>query len=218
MACLPKLVDFRSWLSHLGCPEAELTQPESWLDGPACLPPEDDWTGRHLAFLTHLFEGAGDLLRVCGPEISAAILLGLFDHDLISVLFSTLPASARWRAIASQLILFRDCFTACPQEAHDDNWPCDPQMVMLCYVCAMWWDLCPWPESASDAAQVVDVQRRVLGIDHYLCQKAAIYGLDFSAGLWPDLGAAEVLREYAATHPALPPRLADYLQAFSPDD
>jgi hypothetical protein len=211
MAQLPTAIPFDRWLDYLfGAPV-----------GPSGFRESDDWWDESgdpalaVAYLTRLFEGAGDLLgRYPEEQIDRGwwFLLGESGH-LQPLFGDAVGWDARRKALLTIEQLFARLFLpACSGYlGHLDAGPEPP--APLNSSCYMWWDLFPtWGGGAGAdpvADAVLEVLAGMLRLESEACREAALHGLGHWHLNYPERAAA-IVDEWLATDPNISVELRRY--------
>lgn len=163
-----------------------------------------------------MFERSGELLaRFSDAELDQGFsyLIGISPEDFIdSLLDSTIPMSARVRAVASFTPLFEQVMvTRC---SADLSLP-DPGAFVLGNSGYMWWDWLWYGlrhdlEDIPIAAEIHAALRRQLTIPHDTCRRSALHGIGHWVKTIPDI--AHLVDEFLSSNPDLRTELIAYAQ------
>jgi len=181
------------------------------------------WDGSSVttvAYLTHLFENAGEVLRPFSDAQVSNGLAFLFRSEHIHAFQDDSPRQgASWldrkRGLRSLYTLFEQCFAlrCSPHLSHLDEPGANPLNVS----CYMWWDIYPaYPTSANNIEEdeiLLGVMEDVLRLDSDACRESALHGLGHWQMGYPERVKA-VTDEFLARNQAIRPELKHYaLQA-----
>lgn len=164
-----------------------------------------------LAFATHLFTHAGELLQ---PYSNTQVGKGLHrliwegDSPLTALFNLELPRTECRTCLKSIYRVYKEVFaTRCPellsQKTRDE----------LHHVCFMWWDIFPLYKNARTElnSAVLDVLERALALPHLACQESALHGLGHWQGADPKR-VQGIIDAFLATKGARLPELVSYAQ------
>ena len=182
--------------------------------------PDEPVPAEAVAFLTELFEHAGERLA---PYTNAQLnqgfwyLLGSGASGLTRATHDpTIPVAAWVRCVRALITLFAQVFAprCSPHLGHRDEPDTDP-LNLACY---MWWDLLPLPALPDGSGRAalhgacLDVLAATLDVDSAPCRESALHGLGHWTSHNPER-VADIIDRFLAAYPGLRPELLAYARA-----
>jgi uncharacterized protein YuzB (UPF0349 family) len=172
---------------------------------------EDEHNAEVIAYMTELFENAGEVLK---PYSNAQLNQGFWflacnscSNHMYALLDEAIPWPQRKRCIQAMEQLFRQCFAQrCSPHAFPEDLDGDPEVDVLNDTCYRWFDIIPIHGRPDEITRqhvddaFLETIERILYIENDACRESGLHGMDLWSLYYP-LRVKDALERFVSQKP-----------------